>query len=233
MSNRPTVPTNIKRMLWSESMGHCMNPECETDLFRHGTFLGEIAHIKPHGEGGGVSFDNLLILCRNCHGSIDARRTDATEDTLLNWKVNRNDEIHQRFAKAYQSFKELQVDVVPILKRNLEIFRSYGPEGQDGDYAAKYALWLKFEGELIANNQKLVTILEKNQGLLHASNRTIVENLHLTHGSSSAQRRHTNPTRQSFPQRTELYLWSRTDQWAARCEYFCAAKPRKAFAEEE
>ena len=175
MSTRPAVLTAVQRMLWSESMGHCMNPGCQMDLFRNGVFLGEIAHIEENAAGGSVSYENLLILCRNCHKEIDAQRTATTEQVLLKWKANRNDEIRQQFTQAFGSFKELKLHVVPILRRNLAIFRSYGPGDSDRDYSARYSLWLKFEGELIANNQKLVAMLEKNEHLLHQSNRKIVE----------------------------------------------------------
>ena len=178
MSNknrRPTVPVKVQRRLYSESMGHCMNPECHTDLFRKGTFIGEMAHIMPHAEGGDVSFDNLVVLCRNCHKRIDDHREVSTERILEEWKANRNEEVRRLFSKTYNSFKELKAAAVPLLRENLKIFDSYGPGYDSSDYADRYAMWLKFEGILIANNQKLATILKPNEGLLHKENRGIID----------------------------------------------------------
>lgn len=166
---------NVQRELWSESMGRCMNPECHADLFSDDTSIGEMAHIKPHAAGGDTSFGNLVILCRNCHRVIDDRRTASTETTLSDWKENRNSEIRRFFAKTYRSFEELKVATVPILERNLKIFESYGPSTDEPNNTERYALWLRFEGELIANNQKLMTMLERNQKLLHRENQDVVQ----------------------------------------------------------
>ena len=169
------MPINVQRKLWSESMGHCMNPGCHIDLFREGASIGEMAHIKPNSEGGDTSFDNLIILCRNCHKVIDDGRTASTETTLSSWRENRNSEVRRRFTATYGDFQELKVDVLPILMRNLEIFESYGPTSDEPNDVERYALWLRFEGELIANNQKLTTMLEYNQELLHRDNRDVVQ----------------------------------------------------------
>ena len=64
---------------------------------------------------------------------------------------------------------------MPLLRRNLEIFDSYGPGHDDSDYAERYAGWLQFEGVLIVNNRKLAMILKRNEELLHKENRGIVE----------------------------------------------------------
>ena len=33
MSSRKNVDENVKRRLYAESMGHCMNPDCQCKLF--------------------------------------------------------------------------------------------------------------------------------------------------------------------------------------------------------
>ena len=175
LSPRPAVPRIVERKLWSESMGHCMNPDCHTHLFEEGASIGEMAHIEPHAVGGDTSFDNLVMLCRNCHGQIDSARTASTEATLSIWKMCRNREIRQRFTRTYRCFEELSSDVVPILKRNLTIFESYGPSSDRSDDDGRHALWLRFEGELISNNRKLAKMLEQNQSLLHRENQQIVQ----------------------------------------------------------
>lgn len=170
MVARRNVPANVKRELWAESMGYCMNPECNINL-RPDISIGEMAHIVPHADGGGTSSDNLILLCGNCHRSIDGTRTDQTPDVLRQWKFDRNREIRRKFDKRYATFEELQASVVPLLVRNDEIFDDYGPETQ---IAENHSLWLKFEPELISNNARITAFLQANQHLLDYQNREVV-----------------------------------------------------------
>ena len=138
------------------------------------------------------SYENLVILCRNCHKTIDDQRTDSTEQILQKWKTARNKEIRKHFEKVYNSFDELKAEAVPLLEENLKIFDSYGPGHDDSDYTARYAMWLKFEGMLIANNQKLETMLKRNETLLHQENREIV-NQFISHTNEFIETRNDRP----------------------------------------
>ena len=180
MSNRPHVPRDIERRLWSESMGHCMNPKCARDLMESGSSVGEMAHIKANSEGGDASFDNLILLCRNCHKSIDDARKQndngkLTIDKLREWKSERNREIRTLFQRRYKSFAELKDAVTPILRENGQIFDSYGPDSENLTNTELHPLWRKFEPRIIANNIKLEAILVANRNLLHVSNQEIVD----------------------------------------------------------
>ena len=66
MSKRKAVSENTKRRLYAESMGRCMNPRCEAELFLNGD-IAEKAHIIPHCDTADDSFENLILLCPNCH----------------------------------------------------------------------------------------------------------------------------------------------------------------------
>ena len=180
MSNRPPVPRNVERRLWSESMGHCMNPKCTRDLMESGSSVGEMAHIKANSEGGDVSFDNLILLCRICHKNADDARKQIdngklTEDKLRAWKAERNREIRTRFQRIYKSFAELKDAVTPILQENGQIFDSYGPDSRNLANTELHPLWRKFEPTVIANNTKLEAILVANRNLLQFSNQKIVD----------------------------------------------------------
>ena len=195
---RTSVPMNVERELWSESMGYCMNPGCNTHLIL-AVSIGEMAHIVPHAAGGDVSFDNLILLCRNCHRRIDGTRNKQTPCILRLWKANRNLEIRRKFAKKYNSFGELKGAILPILTRNGEIFDDYGPETQ---IAENRSLWLKFEPEIIANNEQIITILQANLRLLDPQNRNVVAAFakHVaefvkTRGDSGGRRVNLFPTR--------------------------------------
>ena len=174
MSARPRPPTVTQRMLWAEAIGRCMNPDCQSELIRDGVSIGQIAHIKAHSDGGDVSFENLILLCSTCHIQIDASRTRATIPLLEKWKSNRNAEIAGRFTNRFSSFEDLRDSAVPILKRNAQIFDSYGPNGESYT-EERYNLWLKFESEIVSNNRRLELILTSNKRLLHEENQEIVD----------------------------------------------------------
>ena len=191
MSVRPTVARNTERMLWAESIGHCMNPLCQVELITGGVNIGEMAHIKAHADGGDVSFDNLLLLCSNCHTQIDGNLDEAIVAQLKHWKRNRNAEIEGQFAKQYSAFGKLKKAVTPLLERNGEIFHSYGPLREGSHSAKTHNLWLKFEGEIISNNRRLELILAKNKNLLHKENQEIV-NRFVAHSQEFVNTRNDN-----------------------------------------
>ena len=175
MSTRPSVPINVERALWAEAIGHCMDPTCQTDLINKDVNIGDMAHIIPHAEGGDVSFDNLILLCKPCHTQIDQTRKQATIGILREYKQNRNKEIQQRFTMSCHSFKTLSDLVIPILKRNRQIFENYGPKGDPTEDPKRHQLWLKFESDIIANNRKLELILTSNKPLLHIESCRIID----------------------------------------------------------
>lgn len=72
--NRKQIDENVKRMLYAESMGKCMNPNCMADLFRGTGDIIEKAHIDSYCETEDNSFENLVILCPNCHTDFDKKK---------------------------------------------------------------------------------------------------------------------------------------------------------------
>ena len=47
MSRKP-IEENVKRRLFAESMGRCMNPNCRKELFESCGDIIEKAHIDPY-----------------------------------------------------------------------------------------------------------------------------------------------------------------------------------------
>lgn len=45
---RKTISINVERKLCAESMGRCMNPDCQAELFRKNGDVIEKAHIVPY-----------------------------------------------------------------------------------------------------------------------------------------------------------------------------------------
>ncbi len=116
---RPTIYKNVQKQLWAESMGHCMNPICHKKLISGSTNIGEMAHIETHKSGGSSDFDNLILLCKNCHKTEDdSRDREDTEQKLREWKQNRQKKIRKCYEMEFDSIDKLKEVVSPILREN-------------------------------------------------------------------------------------------------------------------
>lgn len=78
------------KILWGRAAGRCAVPECRVDLLVEETdfdpvvVIGEIAHLAASSEQGPRAdgalsvkdrddYENLVLLCRNCHARIDGQ----------------------------------------------------------------------------------------------------------------------------------------------------------------
>ena len=78
--DRISISENVKRRLFAESMGKCMNPACEKDLFIGDGDIVERAHIIPYCKTADNAFENLIILCPNCHTQFDKGLSFSEEE---------------------------------------------------------------------------------------------------------------------------------------------------------
>ncbi len=156
------ISEEVKKRLYAESMGRCMNPACQRDLFSHGGDLIEKAHIDPYCATADNSFENLVLLCPNCHTDFDKNHAFTAEE-VLGWKRIRQEEVERMFSKKFSSFEDLKREVAPLLEENKSIFENYYLTGQN-------ALWDKFEVTVLQNNRKLKHLLSANLGLIQSHN---------------------------------------------------------------
>lgn len=78
------------KLLWGRAAGRCAVPECRVELFAEATdydpivVIGDIAHVNaaaddgPRAEPGLTpaernAYENLILLCKNCHTRIDGQ----------------------------------------------------------------------------------------------------------------------------------------------------------------
>lgn len=78
------------KLLWGRAAGRCAVPECRVELFAEATdydpivVIGEIAHVAGAADAGpraaselGTAqrndYQNLILLCQNCHSRIDGQ----------------------------------------------------------------------------------------------------------------------------------------------------------------
>ena len=126
------ISQRTRKMLWGRSASRCSMPNCHTHLVRSSgatkekALIGEEAHIvaqSPEGPRGDKDlteeerdkYENLILLCRNCHREIDQKPQDFSVERLRNIKTE-----HKNW-----------------VRRNLD---DYDPERQtDGEL---YAAWI-------------------------------------------------------------------------------------------
>ena len=103
--SREAICENVKRKLYAESMGKCMNPNCQIDLFGLNGDIIEKAHIDPYCKTADNTFENLVVLCPNCHTNFD-KNGAFTPEEVLEWKKIRQDDIERLFCKKYDCFED-------------------------------------------------------------------------------------------------------------------------------
>ena len=122
--SRESISEDVKRKLYAESMGRCMNPSCQRELFRKDGDIIEKAHILPYCETADNSFENLIILCPNCHKDFD-KNSLFTADEVKEWKKIRENEVNRFFQRKFETFDELKKEVAPLLLENKTIYENY------------------------------------------------------------------------------------------------------------
>jgi hypothetical protein len=100
------------KLLWGRSAGRCAMPECRVELFAEATeydpivVIGEIAHVAAAADSGPRSapelapaqrndYQNLILLCQNCHARIDGQTGFYSVERLKNIK-----ETHEAWVRA-------------------------------------------------------------------------------------------------------------------------------------
>lgn len=169
--NRKAIAENVKRRLWAESMGRCMNPDCRAELFIKNSDIMEKAHIGAYYETEDNSYENLIVLCPNCHKKFD-KTGFIDENIVKQWKEIRRNELEKFFSVELSSFDQLKEKVVPFLSENYSIYKSYYLSGNK-------SLWDKFEPQILSNNEKLKLLFKNNRTLFQQHSYKEYSNLEL------------------------------------------------------
>ena len=169
--SRKVIAENVKRRLWAESMGRCMNPDCQEELFINNSDIMEKAHIDAYYETEDNSYENLIVLCPNCHKKFD-KTGFIDENNVKQWKEIRRNELENFFSVELSSFEKLKEKVVPILSENNSIYKSYY-------LSDNKSLWDKFEPQILSNNEKLKLLFDNNRTLFQQHSHKEYSNLEL------------------------------------------------------
>lgn len=99
-------------MLWGRAAGRCAVPTCRIEVFAEATdhdpivTFGDIAHLHAHSDGGARSnpdlsaksrndYENLILLCKNCHARIDGQKHTNSIEVVRQLKVD-----HEAWVRA-------------------------------------------------------------------------------------------------------------------------------------
>lgn len=181
-AGRVRVSQPAKDWLWSESGGHCQNPECRADL--HGFVkrknIGELAHIIPASTDGPrgeerpeltgserAQPENIVLLCPTCHSVVDKEPDTYPSEELRQWKVR------SQAARAvahgtptFNSRTKARRFVERLLGANRVVFDLYGPRDELFDDSRAEQWRRHVSGTIIPNNRDLLRVLQANEGLL-------------------------------------------------------------------
>ncbi|MGX0019778.1 putative C2H2 Zn-finger protein [Staphylococcus hominis] len=156
--HRKPIPVKVERSLYAESLGYCLNPDCKEKIVTYEGDISEKAHIIEYCQSQDNSYENLIILCPNCHTRFDKNK-DFTVEEITSWKKERQNEINKIIEKKYSSFEELEKQVKPLLLENKTIYNNYYLKGNKQQ-------WKNFENVIILNNTKIKNLINKNEHLL-------------------------------------------------------------------
>lgn len=185
---------HTQKRLFAASGGYCQNPHCSNPLFSdeggRSIHIAEMAHVyaaSDNGPRGNAamteeargSFENLIVLCANCHTRVD-KAPESYPDTLMHeWKREHARKLEQVFgAVRLEKRADVRGLIEPLLTENHTIFAQYGPhvEAAWNPESGVAEQWKrKMLSKIIPNNQKILAIIDANRHLAHSNERTALE----------------------------------------------------------
>lgn len=188
----PDQQTRLR--LFADSGGYCQRPECSNRLFVDtGTtniHLAEMAHIiaaSGSGPRGNATvtqkdkgaYENLILLCSNCHTTIDKAPVDFPDKLLQEWKRKHVERIATLFcAVEYPDRASAREAIEPALIENWAIFKNFDPNNSyrtDPESELANVWQRKMRAIILPNNRKILTLLDRNRRLLTSDEIQILE----------------------------------------------------------
>ena len=180
--------------LFADSGGYCQRPDCANRLFvdtaTKNIHLAEIAHIIAAGARGPRadvkvskadkgSYDNLILLCANCHTTIDKAPDDFPDELVRDWKRKHVDRIKSLFgAVEYQDRLCARKAIEGALAENRAVFDKYGPHNdyrRDPESEVAKVWQRKLRAIILPNNRRVLAILDANRRHLSEPEVTTLE----------------------------------------------------------
>ncbi|OSI06913.1 hypothetical protein BWD08_10185 [Neisseria animaloris] len=117
------------------------------------------------------TYDNLLLLCPNCHTKIDKTPDDYPFELLREWKRFVEEKYEEFISSVHFSNKnELKESIKKYLIENKISHDYLGPKSKTAQRNPNSNLSLQWQYKklevIIPNNKKIISIIEKNTSLL-------------------------------------------------------------------
>ena len=188
-------PDNATKLrLFADSAGYCENPSCLKELFvsieGENYHFAEMAHIFSAVDGGPRTktvlsekergdYNNLILLCCNCHELID-KAEDRFPDVLIKqWKNEHRERIKGLFScPVYGTRNEVREALIPLFRENKIIFDTYGPNSEErfNPESSMPREWKnKILTRILPNNRKIMRIIDSNMHLIKPDEIYIIE----------------------------------------------------------
>ena len=188
-------PSNrTKLRLFSEAAGYCQRPICRKRLFSddggRDYHIAEMAHILGAKDGGPrgkakmplqdrAGYDNLILLCPNCHKEIDKSPKEFPVELLRSWKQTHKEEISIALGQEkFSSRGEARYYIEPFLRKNKTIFDTVGPDSNyhEKPEAEEASVWQrKMLSQILPNNLTMLRALDANKLHLRPDERRTAE----------------------------------------------------------
>jgi hypothetical protein len=193
------ITEHTRRRLFAASGGYCANPECPSpELFRdvdeeHVPHVANVAHViaeskagprgeEPLDEHERAAFENLVLLCANCHKIVDDMKLLGRYSIreLLRWKHEHQARVAAQFQALELSDRDALVhEVARLLRQNHAIWHEYGPdsEGAMANPGADVAgTWRREAREhILPNNREILALVDRNARFLEVDELNVVE----------------------------------------------------------
>ena len=185
---------HTQRRLFAASAGYCQNPSCTSELFvelgGRSFHIAEMAHVFAANNDGprpnpGLSkaergaFENLVVLCANCHTKVDKAPEAFPDSMMLAWKREHANKIKGLFgAVQLENRSAVRQVVEPLLAQNHAIFQQYGPhiEAATNPESGSAEQWKrKMLTLILPTNRRVLAVLDANRHLLNDAEKVTVE----------------------------------------------------------
>lgn len=113
-AGRPRIPADLKRRLLVEAGHRCAIPTCRTAAPLQIEHIDDWAIVQRH------DFENMIVLCANCHGRKGERPGQIDRRSLRQYKAN--------LAVINSRYSTLERRVLEVLAEKRDLVRQAVPE---------------------------------------------------------------------------------------------------------
>lgn len=185
---------HTQRRLFAASAGYCQNPGCANELFIEAEgeafHIAEMAHVFAANDTGPRAnpqltkaergaFENLVVLCANCHTKVDKAPDAFPDSMMLGWKREHANKLRGLFGAVRLDDRAAARQVVePLLTQNLAVFQQYGPhiEAALNPESGAAEQWKrKILTRILPTNRRVLAVLDANRHLLGVGEKTTLE----------------------------------------------------------